>query len=59
MNGYFIFGVAYIVFWVGVGYAEIGQISETCGEPYSWYLPILLLVFLLPAFIAGYYGGKK
>ena len=59
MNRYFIFGIAYITFWVGIGYAEIGQVSEHCTEPYPWYTPVLLLALLLPAFLAGYYGGKK
>ena len=51
--------ISYIVFWVGMACADIGEMPTNQPEPYSWYLPLLILAFLLPVAITGYLAGKE
>lgn len=58
-NFEFIVGIAYIVFWVGIGSESVGNVSTSCGEPYPWYMPLLVGAVVGVPFIFGYLGGKR
>ncbi len=54
--------ISFVMFTVGMAYMSVGQLPIKC-EPYSWSLPLLILVLLsMPAyigFIVGYDIGKE
>ena len=57
-----VFYISFVTFMVGMAYMSVGQLPIKC-EPYSWSLPLLILVLLsMPAyigFIVGYDIGKE
>jgi hypothetical protein len=55
---YKLFYVAYIAFWLGVTVSDIGKTSGPVVV-YEWWLPLLILSFLLPPVIAAYFAGKE
>lgn len=50
--------VAYCIFFIGLGAGQVGQITTTVGEPYPWYLPLLIAVFIITPAVLGYMAGK-
>ena len=56
-NLWFISGLIYIFFWVGIGYESIGRQCST--EVYGGGMPFIMFAALVIPFICGYLGGKK
>ncbi len=55
----FVVGIAYMAFWIGLAESKVGEVSKTCGEPYPWYMPLLMAVTVGIPFVLGYLGNKK
>lgn len=58
LNRWSVSGLMYITFWVSATIATIGNVSESCGEPSEWYLPLLMLAVIGFPFVLGYLGGR-
>ena len=53
-----IIGVAYICIMTGIASGSVGKYSEMVG-PYTWTLPIGMLLILGFAFLLGYAGARE
>lgn len=50
------FNVIWVCFWVGVATGDVGEKSTVVV--YHWWLPIFILVFLLPGLVASLLPDK-
>lgn len=59
INADFVVGVAYIAFMVGMGFTEVGKLPDKCGVPYTWELPLTILVLVGFPFLMGIKAGRE
>ena len=52
-NIYFATGIVYITAMTVWAATFVGNVSESCGDPYTWDLPFKMLVILLLPFLLG------
>ena len=49
---------AWLSFWMGIAVSAVGKMSGP-SAPYPWYLPISMMIILVPNFVFGFYAGKQ
>ena len=59
LNRYTVIGLMYIALWVGFAIGDIGRVSDSCSEPSTWSLPVIVFITFAPLFAAGYLGGNR
>lgn len=57
-NTDFVAGIGYIFFMVGIAWANVGDMSGP-SEPYSWWLPWVMLGITGFPFLLGYLAGRS
>jgi len=50
--------VAALAFWVALAVMDVGTIPEPHTEPYTWWLPVQVLVVFVPVIGIGYFAGR-
>jgi hypothetical protein len=44
---------AFVMFFVGLATADIGELPTNCGQPYAWSLPFVILTLMLFPAVLG------
>lgn len=57
-NIYFVAAITYISILFGITISKVGDLPNIPLEPYSWHLPILMLLVGGFPFLLGYLAGK-
>ena len=54
----FVIGIAFIVFVVGMGAADVGEVYECNNDPVPMWMPFMLAAITGLPFALGYAAGK-
>lgn len=52
--------IGWIMFWIGMSTADIGEMQECASNVIEWWFPLALAVFMVtPAFLGFMFGASK